>query len=384
MFYKRILSLPELLAQKSFFLLGPRATGKSFLVRSQLGTEALIINLLQSDLFIRLSSNPSEIESIIAASPHRIVVIDEIQRIPMLLNEVHRLIESEQLTFLLTGSSARKLKRRDVNLLAGRAWQANLFPLTSREIDDFELDKYLLYGGLPAVYSSANPTEELYAYVDTYLKEEIQAEALVRKIPAFARFLKVSALTSGQLINFTNIAREAGVPVSTVKEYYQILDDTLIGFFVPAWTKSVKRQAITTTKFCYFDLGVRNTIAEIKSLDPQSNLYGQAFEHFITLEIRAYLSYQRLRLNLSYWRSKYGHEVDLLIGDEIAIEVKSTSHVTDKHIKGLSYLAEEGVFKRYIMISKDQTRRKSGNIDIMHWQTFLELLWQGEILVGDL
>lgn len=203
---------------------------------------------------------------------------------------------------------------------------------------------------------------------------------MVRKIPSFSRFLLVSALTSGQLINFTNISRETAVPVSTVKEYYQILEDTLIGFFVPAWTKSLKRKAITTTKFYYFDIGVRNTIAGIKSLDPNSNLYGQAFEHFIMLEIRAYLSYNRVHLNLCYWRSRHGHEVDVLIGEDVAIEIKSTKLVTDSHIKGLRYLEEEKVFKRYILVSHDPVERKKGDVEIMPWQKFIDLLWLKQIV----
>ena len=281
MLYKRTLSLPSLLEKKSFFLLGPRGTGKSSLINKQLESTALVINLLQSDLFLRLTSNPEDLESLINASSKKIIVIDEVQRIPMLLNEVHRLIESKKLTFLLTGSSARKLKQADVNLLAGRVWQAELFPLVSQEITDFDINKYLLYGGLPAIYTSKYPDEDLYAYVEMYLKEEIQFESLVRKIPAFSRFLLTSALTNGQTLNFANIARDAMVPASTIKQYYQILEDTLIGFFIPAWTKSVRRKAMTMSKFYYFDIGVRNTIANIKHIDPNSNLYGQAFEHFV-------------------------------------------------------------------------------------------------------
>lgn len=380
MFYNRILFLSSLLDKKSFFLLGPRGTGKSSLVARQLGDAAFVVNLLRSDLFLRLVNNPSELESLINEGGKKIVVIDEVQRIPMLLNEVHRLIESKKMTFLLTGSSARKLKHADVNLLAGRAWKAELLPLVSKEISDFNLNKYLLYGGLPAIYTSEYPMEELYAYVDTYLKEEIQFESLVRKIPAFSRFLQISALTNGQLINFTNIARDSSTPVATVKLYYQILEDTLLGFFMPAWTKSIKRKAITMSKFYYFDVGVRNTIAGIKQLDPQSDLYGQAFEHFIVLELRAYLSYKRLRKDLTYWRSVNGHEVDILVGNDVAIEVKSTSKVSDKHIKGLLYLEEEKIFQRYIIVSHDTIQRRVDNIEILHWEQFLKLLWSDNLI----
>lgn len=374
------MSLPNLLEKKSFFLIGPRATGKSYLIRTQLTNKALVINLLHSALYIRLLNNPSELESIIDAQDKKIIVIDEIQRVPDLLNEVHRMIEEKNLVFLLTGSSVRKLKGENVNLLAGRAWQANLFPLTSQEIDNFDLERYLLYGGLPAIYSSEYPQEELYSYVETYLREEIQAEALVRKIPSFSRFLKVSALTSGEILNFTNIASDAAVPASTIKEYYHILEDTLIGFMLPAWTKSIKRKAISTAKFYYFDIGVKNTLAEIKTIDLNSNLYGQAFEHFIILEIRAYLSYKRTKKNLYYWRSKHGHEVDVIIENDIAIEIKSTKYISDKHLKNLSYLAEEKIIKKYFILSNDPINRKVGNIEIMNWQDFIKLLWANMIL----
>lgn len=382
MLYNRILKLPQLLKKKSFFLLGPRATGKSSLIHEQLQKEALIINLLESSLYLRLMNSPEDLESFIDGSDKKIVVIDEVQRIPMILNEVHRLIASKKITFLLTGSSARKLKGKDINLLAGRAWKADLFPLVSAEIADFDLKRYLIYGGLPAVYNSNYPSEELFAYVEMYLKEEIQAEALVRKIPAFSRFLQVSALTNGQLINFTNIAQDTGIPVSTIKQYYQILEDTLIGFFLYAWTKSIKRKAITVSKFYYFDIGVCNTIAEIKHLDVNSDLYGRAFEHFIILELKAYLSYRRIHEKLSYWRSKHGHEVDLLIGDTVAIEIKSATKISEKHLKGLIYLREEGIFKKYILVCNDPLERKVKDIEITHWKVFLTRLWSDNILIS--
>ncbi|OFW80202.1 MAG: ATPase [Alphaproteobacteria bacterium RIFCSPLOWO2_01_FULL_40_26] len=379
MTYNRELNLTGILAKKSIFLFGPRTVGKTYLIRQQLGKEALLINLLNSEMYLRLSSNPSLIRGIISDSKKKLIVIDEIQRIPELLNEVHDLIETQKLRFLLTGSSARKLRGRGINLLAGRAWQANLFPLTSSEIKKFNLSRYLQFGGLPAVYGSKYPEEELDAYVNTYLKEEIQAESLIRKIPAFTRFLQVAALTSGQMINFSNIASDAAAPLSTVREYYQILQDTLVGFMLPAWTKSKKRKAITTAKFYFFDIGVRNAIAGIKKIDPLSEIYGQAFEHFLILETRAYLSYRRVKKEISYWRSKNGHEVDLIIGNEIAIEIKSTKSVADRHLKNLNYLAEEKITKRHILVSQDNLNRKSGKIEIMHWQKFLEILWQNKL-----
>jgi len=306
-------------------------------------------------------------------------VIDEVQRIPGLLNEVHRLIEKKGIRFLLTGSSARKLRHNQANLLAGRARQAELFPLTTSEIPDFNLKRYLHFGGLPMVYQSDEPIDDLHAYVNVYLKEEIQAEALVRQLPSFIRFLNFSALTSGEMINFSNISSDAAVPASTVRDYYTILEDTFIGFMLPAWTKSLKRKPISTAKFYYFDIGVKNILSNITAIPEQSDLYGKAFEHFIALELRAYISYQRKHVSLNYWQAKSGQEVDFIIGDDIAIEVKSTKRTHDKHLKGLKILAEENICKKYYLISQDPLHRHVDNIDIMYWQDFLDALWQGEI-----
>ncbi len=378
--FKRLLDLRSLLKKKSFFLFGPRATGKSFLIKHQLGNEALVIDLLRSDVFMRLSANPELLESMIDGHHNQYIVIDEVQKVPALLNEVHRLIENKKIRFLLTGSSARKLRHGHVNLLAGRAWEAKLFPLTSQEIPDFDLEKYLHFGGLPPVYASKFPQEELFAYVNTYLKEEIQAEALVRKIPAFSRFLQMSALTSGATLNFSSIANDTGIPVTTIREYYQILEDTFIGFMVPAWQKSQKRKAVSSGKFYYFDLGVKNTLAQISQIEPQSDLYGQAFEHFIALELRAYISYNRLHQALTYWRTQQGHEVDLLIGDSVAIEVKTTNRVSQKHLKGLTYLSEEKICEKYYLVTHDKINRQEKEIKIIYWEDFLKDLWAGKII----
>lgn len=378
--YQRILNINNLLKKKSFFLFGPRATGKSFLIRQELH-QAVIIDLLRSELYLQLSANPHELEGLIKAHQNsQIVVLDEVQRVPMLLNEVHRLIEEQGIRFHLTGSSARSLRQHHVNLLAGRAWEAHLFPLTSTEIPDFNLLRYLQYGGLPAIYSSENPQEELHAYVDTYLKEEIQAESFVRKIPSFSRFLKIAALTSGNILNFSSVANDTGIPLSTVREYYHILEDTFIGFFVPAWTKTVKRKAMSTAKFYLFDCGVKHTLANIQSLDMNSDIFGQAFEHFIALELRAYISYRRLRLGLSYWQSQQHHEVDFIVGDDVAIEVKSAQKINDKHLKNLRLFEQEKLCKKYFVISNDTINRKVENIHIIYWQDFLKQLWGDQII----
>ena len=379
--FERILNLPLCLAQKSHFLLGPRSTGKSFLIRQQLEDKAFVIDLLRGDLFLRLSANPHELEGIItAASPKRkIVVIDEIQKIPTLLDEVHRLMEKHLWIFLLTGSSARKLKRGHANLLAGRAWMAHLFSLVSREIPHFDLDRFLRYGGLPQVYPSSNPAEELDAYVQTYLREEIRAEGLVRNLPPFSRFLKSAALSNGLLLNFANLASDTEIAASTIREYYSILEDTLIGFFLEPWSGSKKRKAIQTAKFYFFDTGVTHALAGTQSLDRNSNLYGASFEQFLGLELRAFLDYKRIKEPLTFWRSTGGHEVDFLIGDHTAIEIKASRRVSPRDMSGLRALAEEKKFKKYYFVTQDPIASNQGKIVCLPWKNFLEKLWDDEI-----
>ena len=376
----RLLDLNDLLKKKSFFLFGPRSTGKSTLVKEQLLNSAGIIDLLDSRLFLRLSSAPHEIEEIIDALEASLVVVDEIQRIPELLNEVHRLIENRKIRFLLTGSSARKLKRGNANLLAGRVWEARLYPLTWKEIPEFNLERYLLYGGLPSVYLGEYPEEELDAYVNTYLKEEIMAEGLIRNLPPFARFLKTISLANGEIVNFTKLGNDCQVAASTVREYISLLEDTLVGFLLPAWIESKKRKAVKSGKFYFFDPGVTHALSGTQTLDRNSDLYGKSFEQFIGMEIRAYLGYKRLKSSLSYWRSTHGHEVDFLIGDKIAIEVKSSQHVTSADFKGLKVLSEEEIFSDFYLVSQDPVETKKNNIYTIHWKNFLEKLWQGKII----
>ena len=377
---KRQLQLAPLLAMKSFFLFGPRATGKTTLIRQQLAEKATIIDLLDSRYFLRLSGAPHELESLIAAAPADIIVVDEIQRIPELLNEIHRLIETQNITFLLTGSSARKLRRGKANLLASRVWGARMLPLIHRELPDIDLDRYLRYGGLPSVYLSEYPEEELDAYVNTYLKEEILAEGLIRRLPPFSRFLKTIALANGEMINFTKLANDCQVPPSTVTEYVGLLEDTLIGFLLPAWTESKKRKAIKTGKFYFFDPGITHMLAGTETLDRNSNLYGKSFEQFICMELRAYLSYRRKMFPLTYWRSKNGHEVDFLLGNKTAIEVKASKKISKNDFKGLKYIKEEGVFQNLILVSQDPVSTRTDNILTIPWQKFLSDLWRDKFI----
>ena len=288
--FSRILNLSTLLEKKSFFLFGPRQTGKSFLIHQQLSSHALVIDLLNSDVELRLKQDPGYLKNLIESKTgkQKYVVIDEIQKLPFLLDTVHSIIERKGIHFLLTGSSSRKLKRFNVNLLGGRAWNAELFPLTFKEIPDFSLEKKLLIGSLPQVYLSSSPFEELKAYVSNYLVLEVQIEGLVRKLPNFFRFLKGAALSHTQILNFTNISNDYGVPVSSVRDYYDILQDLLLGFIVPRHGSLQKRKALGMAKFYFFDIGLVHSICGVNVLNEHTHFFARSFEHFIAMEIKSY------------------------------------------------------------------------------------------------
>lgn len=378
MFYHRNLNLRHLLKKKSFFLFGPRSTGKTTLIHHTL-KKTKVYDLLDSEAYRRLLKRPKILEEE-NTSKENIIVIDEIQKHPALLDEVHRLIQKGY-RFLLTGSSSRKIKRQPVNLLAGRAWQANLFPLSWSEIPQFSLIKYLNRGGLPAVYNCSDYQEELNAYVSLYLREEIQSEAVTRNVQAFAEFLDLIALSNGQEINYENFSRDLQVSPGTLKKYIEILNDTLLGFPLPGYTKTKKRKAITRAKYYLFDLGVVNTLCQRGLIKKRSELFGRAFEHFIILEVRTYLSYSRKRFGMTYWRSTSQAEVDLVIGDRAAIEIKSTELAQDKHLKSLRALKEENLIGQYILVSLDSEERiTKDKIKILPWEGFLKKLWKGQII----
>ena len=375
--YKRILDLTNLLKKKSFFLFGPRGTGKTTLIQHTL-PDATIIDLLEIQTYREYLKNPSIISE---QKLKPIVVIDEVQKLPEILDEVHRLIEAEKLTFLLTGSSARKLKRGGANLLAGRAWWAEMFPLTSNEIPDFDLITYLNRGGLPSVYPSNDYVEELRAYTALYLKEEIQNEALTRKVAQFSEFLDLTALTSGQEISYQSLAGDCGVSPNSIKNYIQVLEDTLVAFQLKAFTKTLKRKAISRSKLYLFDIGITNSLANRGELMEGSELFGNAFEHFILLEVMAYLSYMRKNTKMYYWRSTSRFEVDLILDTQWAIEIKGTTSIQDKHLKGIRALKEEGNIQNFAAVSCDRyERRTQDNITIFPWKLFLENLWSGKII----
>ncbi len=378
--YGRILDVKQIVRHKSIFLFGPRQTGKSTLLR-YLFPGVKFFDLLEADTFRELSARPEQIRQTLS-SEDRIIVIDEIQKLPSLLDEVHLLIErNKDLRFILTGSSARKLKRGSANLLAGRAWICRLHPLVSAEVGFEKLLERLNRGSLPAILDSEFYQQDLRAYVGTYLQEEIQAEGFSRSIENFSRFLEVAGLTNGEQLNFTAVANDTGIPAKVIREHYRILEDTLVGHLLPAYQKTVKRKPVAKAKFYLFDVGVANTLLKRGEVSIGSESLGKALEHLIFLELRSYLDYKRLDYPLAYWRSRSQFEVDFVIGDEIAIEVKSKSYISNREYKGLAALSEELHLKRKIVVGMERQRRTTDEgIEILPATDFLRDLWNGEII----
>jgi len=374
MYVKRQLDLLRMLQEKSYFLFGPRQTGKTSLIQQTLN-EYRYYNLLQTDVYLKLSREPQRLRQEIT-DDDKIVIIDEIQKLPILLDEVQNLIEKKGIHFLLTGSSARKLRNKGVNLLGGRARTRRLRPFILKELkEDFQLLKALDTGLIPSIYFSDAPFEDLEAYAGNYLKEEIAAEAIVRNVPAFSRFLTVAGLCNGKMINYTNIGNDAQVPRSTVQEYFQILRDTLLGDDLPAWRKSVKRKPVSTSKFYFFDTGVARFLQGRRGLEIRSPEFGEAFEAYIHHEIKTYCDYKG-GCDLSYWRATSGFEVDFVINGKTVIEVKGKANITRKDFKGLNAIKEEELLKNYILVTLEDTPRKDGDICILPWKDFITNLWQ--------
>jgi len=374
-YIQRVLDLPALLKKKSYFLFGPRQTGKTFLIRHTM-EDVRVYDLLDSTVYLSLSQNPGRLAQELTPG-ERVVVIDEVQRLPVLLNEVHRLIEEHRVLFLLTGSSARKLRRGGVNLLGGRARTQYLHPLTYRELGNrFDMARAVERGLLPSIYFSDDPRADLEAYVGSYLQQEIVAEGATRNVPAFSRFLKVAALCNSRIVNFTNVAGDAQVPRTTVYEYFEILKDTLVIHEVPSWRKSKKRKPLASSKYYFFDVGVVAALQgrEFRIGTPE---FGEAFETVIFQELIAYRDYVSGD-SVEYWRTKSGFEVDFILGDHTAIEVKASKNISNQDLKSLRALSEENNLKRYLCVSQEERPRKIEKVSVVPFKQFLASLWSGE------
>lgn len=377
--YHRVFNIEEQL-DEGMFLFGARQVGKSTLLKERF-PHAIYYDLLKSNVRRRLKRNPETFREALASKPAgTLVVVDEIQKVPDLLDEVHWLMVNKGLFFILSGSSARKLKRSGANTLGGRAEPRTMFPLVWPEVDDFEIDRAVQNGMIPRHYMVADATDRIEGYVDVYLKEEIQEEALVQDIDVFSRFMEVAAISDGEMINYENIASDCGIAAKTVKAYFQILKDTLIGYEIPAYRKVIKRRLVQAPRFYYFDVGLTNYLLGRNSLKRGTADYGHAFEHYVIQEIIAYKGYSRSREIISYWHTYTHIEVDIIIGDaKVAVEIKSCEEVKTKHKSGLKAFKEEHPDARLILVSLDPITRISDDIELLYVTDFFKMLWDGEI-----
>lgn len=387
-YINRILDIQSRVRRKSMFLFGPRQTGKTAMIDNQLDDDVrLVWSLLNANIRRRCQSDPSVLRDELATRGIKdgLVVIDEIQKVPDLLDEVHLMIEETDIRFLMTASSARRLRETGVNLLGGRAGKMNLHPFVWPEIRQFKptLERILTYGMLPSVFLSEEPDEVLDDYINVYLQEEIAGEGLVRQLPKFERFLEVAALTNSQGINYSNIASDVMMSRDSIREWYGILYDTMIGFAIPPYTRTKKRKAVETERFYYFDVGLVRFLLNLTEVSDTHSEYGKLFESYIAQELSAYLDYGRKRERLSYWRTRQSSfEVDFTIGDQVAVETKTTKLVNEKKdLRGLRALKEEGIFKKYIVVSRDEISRTTDDgILLLPWTVFLDELWDGKIV----
>lgn len=382
--FRRLIDI-KLPQRQSAFLWGARKTGKSTYLKTAF-PDSLVYDFLMTDLMMEISKRPSLLrEQLLAADEKTLskpVILDEVQKVPQVLDEAHWLIENRGIRFILCGSSARKLRRGHVNLLGGRAWRYEMFPLVSSELGHVDLLKALNRGTIPVHYLQENYSRALKAYVHDYLKQEVFDEGLTRNVSAFSRFFDSVGFSHGELINYSNIARECGVDSKTVKEYYQILVDTLLGRMVPPFKKRQSRQVIgSANKFYLFDVGVAGIITKRKIEEQRGELFGKAFEHFIFTELAAHSAYSELDYEINFWRTKSGQEVDFVLGGgAVAIEVKGTNRVENHDFHGLNAFIEECSPRKAILVCNERTPRLHGKIRVMPWSIFLSSLWAGEII----
>ena len=379
---QRRLNLPPP-GEETFFLWGPRQTGKSTLLKAAY-PDAVWIDLLKAEVFRRYLNHPELLrQELPRDGVMPFVVIDEVQKLPTLLDEVHWLYENRHIHFALCGSSARKVKRGHANLLGGRAIRYEMFGLIAEElISDFDLTRILNHGYLPRIYLAKQPRRLMNAYVANYLKEEIAAEGLVRNLPVFSEFLNIASLSDTEPVNFSTIARDCGVSSQTIKEYFQILEDTLLGRWLPSFRKRPKRRVAASAKFYFSDVGIVNFLAKRGSIEQGGELYGKAFENWCFHELNAYNMYNETFAAFYYWRLAGGTEVDFIVNDmEIAIESKATQNITAKHLKGLRSLKIDHpeLKRRLVVCCEDKPRITDDGIEIVPSAAFAEMLWNNEL-----
>ncbi|OGQ08828.1 MAG: ATPase [Deltaproteobacteria bacterium RIFCSPLOWO2_12_FULL_40_28] len=371
--YSRIIQPPS----RSFFLFGARGTGKTSWIKTTF-PDNIYIDLLESETYRRLLTEPSRLEKMIPPQYRQWVILDEVQRVPDILNEVHRLIESKKYRFILTGSSARKLKKKGVNLLAGRALTYYLYPLTVTELGkDFKLEKSVVTGHLPVAYTDSKPEKYLESYVSTYLREEIQQEGLTRNLSAFSRFLEMASFSQGSLLTLSDVARDTAIERKVVENYFSILEDLLLASRLPVFTKRAKRRLVSHPKFYFFDVGVYRTLRPKGPLDNPEEIGGVAFESLFFQELKALNSYLDLGYHLYYWRTSNNLEVDFVLYGKRglkAFEIKHTKRLGGHHFSGLrAFLREYPMAKAYLVYGGQEHLFEKG-IEILPIETCLKNL----------
>ncbi len=379
--YKRLLKLPKEL-NNSFFLWGPRQVGKTSLLKARY-PDAPFIQLLKNDEFALFQSYPERLRERVRKNKWQFVIIDEIQKVPQLLDEIHLLIEEDGVVFGLCGSSARKVRKGHANLLGGRALRYEMSGLVAAEIGSgFDLERMLNHGYMPLIYDSSEAALHLKSYCADYLKEEIFAEGLVRKLQPFNRFLEIAALGDTELLNYETVARDCGVSAPTVRSYYEILVDTLLARYLPAYTFKPKRRVSSGPKFYFSDVGVVNHLAQRGEVLPKSSSWGKAFENWVFHELVTYLEYTGRPETLSYWRLTTGVEVDFIVGTmKVGIEAKSSSNIHSDHLKGLRELKIDHpeVQKRILISMENESRVTEDGIEILSNHDFVKFLWEGKL-----
>lgn len=363
--YSRLIKSPE---NKSFFLFGPRGTGKTTWVKQSF-PNAVYIDLLESRLFNDLLADPQRLVNFIPNNFNDWIIIDEVQKIPELLNEVHRLIEKHKYKFILTGSSARKLRRKGPNLLAGRALNYSMHPLTAIELGkDFDLNHSLMFGNLPSVYVESNPKDYLESYIKTYLQEEIQQEGLTRNLGRFSRFLEAASFSQGSVLNILEVSRECAIERKVVENYFTILEDLLLAYKVPIFTKRAKRRLVAHPKFYFFDVGIYRTLRPMGPLDAPEEVEGISFESLLFQELKAINDYYGLGYKIYYWRTSNNLEVDFVLYGERglkAFEIKRRGRVPSSELRGLkAFLKDYPTAKAYYIYGAER-RMSEGDIDII-------------------
>ena len=371
--YERLLKLP-FKNNKSFFLFGPRGTGKTTWIKKHV-VDALYIDLLQIRMYSKLVGDPQSLENLIPENFKNWIILDEVQRVPELLNEVHRLIEGKHYKFILTGSSARKLRKEDANLLAGRALTYHLYPLTALEFGgNFNLEKTLQYGSLAGLTNEINLQEYLDSYINTYLREEVMQEGLARNIGNFSKFLEVASFSQGSLLNASAIAREVELPLRLVNNYFEILYDLLLAYQLPCFAKKAKRRLVAHSKFYYFDIGVYRTLRPTGPLDAPEGISGVSLESLFLQNLIAINVYLQLRHQIFFWRTSNGVEVDFVLYGEkglYAFEIKRSKIINNRDFSGLHAFKKDYPIAKLYMIYGGDHCEYHGDVQVIPYKEAL-------------